>query len=139
MDGTAAADDEDEATRVMQAPAASLSTDPTWTVNLSDEDQLDMTEAEILAGWRDGRVTDDAYVWREGMEEWLPILESPELSAAIRSLDATKPVQATNPAVQDFLGFTPSATTSQDVAPRPNDSARRTPVHRGNCLESYGK
>ncbi len=86
VDGTALAfEDDDEATRVMMSPALSADGEPVWTVNLSDEEQLDMTDAEVIAGWRDGRVTDDAYVWREGMEEWLPILES-TLAPALKAL-----------------------------------------------------
>jgi predicted Zn finger-like uncharacterized protein len=91
VDGTSFADEEDdEATRVMMSPALSASGEPVWTVNLSDEEQLDMTEPEVLAGWRDGRVTEDAYVWREGMDEWLPIMES-ALAPAIRALGAKAP------------------------------------------------
>lgn len=100
VDGTTsfADEDDDEATRVMLSPALSSSGEPVWTVNLSDEDQLDMTEAELLAGWRDGRVTEDAYVWREGMEEWLPIMES-TLAPAIRGLGAKAPAAETPAAV----------------------------------------
>jgi predicted Zn finger-like uncharacterized protein len=131
VDGTAAADDDDEATRVMQAPTASVNSDPTWTVNLSDEDQLDMTEAEILAGWRDGRVTDDAYVWREGMEEWLPILESPELGAAIRALGDAKPAPAAaKNENQDFLGLTPSASSASEAAATQELAASTTSAQR---------
>lgn len=97
VDGTSFADEEDEeATRVMVSPALSASGEPVWTVNLSDEEQLDMTEAELLAGWRDGRVTEDAYVWREGMDEWLPIMES-TLAPAIRALAAPAPAPAPEP------------------------------------------
>lgn len=88
VDGTTVGDeDDDEATRVMMSPALSANGEPVWTVNLSDEEQLDMTEAEVLDGWRSGRVTDDAYVWREGMDEWLPILES-SLGPAVQALKA---------------------------------------------------
>lgn len=138
VDGTAFPDDEDEATRVMQAPSATSSTEPTWTVNLSDEDQLDMTEAEILAGWRDGRVTDDAYVWREGMDEWLPILESPELSAAIRALDAAAPAAA----APGFLGLTPTgnatAVAPADATPSEASSGNVPASARTGSLESVG-
>lgn len=78
-------DEEDEATRVMDMPVSQPSS--TWTVNLSDEDQREMTTAEIVAGWVAGTVTDDAYVWRDGMDEWLPILSSPDLGDAIRKAD----------------------------------------------------
>lgn len=71
------ADFEDEATRVMASPSGEGPT--MWTVNLSDTEQGDMTDEEIVAGWQAGVVTEDAYVWREGMEDWKPILEVPEL------------------------------------------------------------
>lgn len=42
-----------------------------------------MSVTEIVAGWRAGTITDDAYVWRDGWDDWLPVLEVPELKAAI--------------------------------------------------------
>lgn len=132
VDGTSFADEEDdEATRVMQAPSLSSSGEPVWTVNLSDEDQLDMTEPEILAGWRDGRVTEDAYVWREGMEEWLPIMES-DLGASIRGLAAPAAPEPTPapvvaaPAARDLksapntrLGSSPQAAPAPKLGSSP--------------------
>ncbi len=61
----------------------------TWSVNLSDDDSRDMTTAEIIAGWKSGLVTTDAYVWKDGMEDWKPVLEMPELK---QKLLAAKPL-----------------------------------------------
>lgn len=54
-----------------------------WSVNLSDDDSRDMTTDELVQGWKDGLVTQDAYVWKDGMGDWKPILEVPELKAKL--------------------------------------------------------
>lgn len=67
------------------SPKASPAAAPTttkkglWSVNLSDEDSRDMTLEELVAGWKNGTVTSDAYVWKDGMGDWKPILEVGEL------------------------------------------------------------
>lgn len=110
--------EDDEATRVMMSPAMSASGEPMWTVNLSDEEQLDMTEPEVLAGWRDGRVTEDAYVWREGMDEWLPILES-ALAPAIR---------AAGPKAPEPTAPTPVAAPAREIASAPATGLGSSPL-----------
>jgi len=62
-----------------------------WSVNLSDDDSRDMTTAEIIAGWKSGLVTQDAYAWKDGMADWKPVLEIPELK---QKLLAAKPLRA---------------------------------------------
>ena len=79
----------------MSAPNASLPPSPAeeaaskpkdvWSVNLSDDDSREMTEAELVAGWKDGTVTSDAYVWKDGMGDWKPILEVGELKMKLGS------------------------------------------------------
>lgn len=55
----------------------------TWTVNLSETDNRDMTTDQIIAGWKAGTVTDDAYVFKEGFNDWTPILDVPELAKLV--------------------------------------------------------
>ena len=55
----------------------------TWSVNLSDDETRDMTTAELIAGWKKGTVTSDAYVWKEGFADWTPVLEVPELRSKL--------------------------------------------------------
>lgn len=80
------APEEDEATRVVQGPPA-FGDEPAgadgWSVNLSDTDQRTMTTEEIVSGWHSGLITEDAFVWRDGMPDWVPVLEMNELYDAI--------------------------------------------------------
>ena len=78
--------------RPLPAPAGKSSPKPPppktqaqeeWWVNLDESDEQSMTVAQIVSGWTSGTITDDAYVWRDGMEDWLPVLEVPSLKAAI--------------------------------------------------------
>lgn len=68
----------------VKAPAANLAGKPAgksnlWSVNINDDDSRDMTLDELVAAWKSGVVTSDAYVWKDGMGDWKPILEVGEL------------------------------------------------------------
>ncbi len=79
--------EDDDATRVQQSAAdlgGGAPADPNaWSVNLSDTDQRNMTTAEIVESWHSGQMPEDAFVWKEGMDDWLPIGDVPELVSAI--------------------------------------------------------
>jgi predicted Zn finger-like uncharacterized protein len=47
-----------------------------WSVNLSDTDSRTMSVEEIVQGYASGLVTADAFVWKDGMGDWVAILES---------------------------------------------------------------
>ena len=70
------------------APAAGGARTEAWSVNLSDTDQRNMTTDEIIAGWRSGVVTSDAFVWKEGMGDWVAILECDELRSVLPAAEA---------------------------------------------------
>jgi len=53
-----------------------------WTVNVSDGDQRTMTTAEIAAAYTQSVVNDETYCWKDGMGDWLPLREIPELHGA---------------------------------------------------------
>jgi predicted Zn finger-like uncharacterized protein len=61
-----------------------------WSVNLSDSDQRNMTTEEIVAGYASGLVTADAFVWKDGMADWVPVLECAELAALLKAPSAPK-------------------------------------------------
>jgi predicted Zn finger-like uncharacterized protein len=75
--------EDDEATQVIQSPLAAMPGPGEWTVNLRDDDQRSMTTQQIVEGWASGTVPQDAFVWRDGMEDWLGVLDVPELARAI--------------------------------------------------------
>jgi predicted Zn finger-like uncharacterized protein len=108
-------DFEDEATRVMASPGGEGPN--MWTVNLSDTEQGDMTDEEIVAGWQAGVVTEDAYVWREGMGDWKPILEVPELVSLLSQ--ATEPEPEPPPPPAPVFAPTPSPAKVAPQVPSP--------------------
>ncbi|HYQ00494.1 MAG TPA: zinc-ribbon domain-containing protein [Polyangiaceae bacterium] len=48
----------------------------TWSVNLSETDSRTMSTEEIVAAYASGVITADAFVWKDGMGDWVPLLES---------------------------------------------------------------
>jgi predicted Zn finger-like uncharacterized protein len=60
-----------------------------WNVNLSDTDSRTMTTAEVIEGFRAGLVTVDAFVWKDGMGDWVPIMDCVELAPLLS--DPTAP------------------------------------------------
>ena len=110
-----------EASPAAPAPAASAPKTDAWSVNLSDTDQRNMTTEEIVAGWKSGVVTSDAFVWKEGMGDWVAILECAEISAALPANEA--------PADPSATPFGPTIVTAQP-SKRPRKKAFRLRVCR---------
>lgn len=81
VDGSSG-DQELEATRAEPVFTGQSSAPPAgdvWSVNLSDTDQRSMTTNEIVAAYGSG-VLNDAYVWKEGMGDWVPLASAPDLA-----------------------------------------------------------
>ncbi len=51
------------------------SQDDVWTVNVAEGDQRTMSTAEVIDAHRAGVVNDETYLWKDGMDDWLPIRE----------------------------------------------------------------
>lgn len=77
-----------------------------WSVNLTDDDSREMTTEELVAGWKSGLVTRDAYVWKDGMDDWKPILDVPELKLRLKAV--SPPAAAAAPVVTS-AGRAPAA------------------------------
>ncbi len=56
-----------------------------WTVNVADGDQRTMSLDEVVSAFKSGVVTDETYCWKDGMGDWLPVREIPELYGAMSS------------------------------------------------------
>ncbi len=106
---------EEEATRVMAPPSEAAAM---WTVNLSDDEQGDMTEEELIAGWQAGIVTEDAYVWREGMDDWAALLDVPELASLLASVPHPEPTQGAPVAPAAAQAEAPAPAVETPVAPK---------------------
>ncbi|HZO13537.1 MAG TPA: GYF domain-containing protein [Polyangiaceae bacterium] len=63
-----------------------------WSVNVSDDDTRSMTAVEIAYQFLQGKLDNaDTFVWREGMEDWIPLGDCYELQATIRDYQAGQP------------------------------------------------
>jgi predicted Zn finger-like uncharacterized protein len=81
------------------APETAMSNDAdVWNVNLSDTDSRTMTTAEVIESFRSGVVTTDAFVWKDGMADWLPIMDCVELAPLLQGpTDPPVPVAGQTP------------------------------------------
>ncbi|HVY32654.1 MAG TPA: zinc-ribbon domain-containing protein [Polyangiaceae bacterium] len=81
------------------APETAMANDAdTWNVNLSDTDSRTMTTAEVIEAYRSGTVTNDAFVWKDGMADWLPIMDCVELAPLLQGpTDPPAPVVGQTP------------------------------------------
>jgi predicted Zn finger-like uncharacterized protein len=69
-----------------------------WNVNLSDTDSRTMTTAEVLDAFRNGVVTTDAFVWKDGMADWVAIMDCVELAPLLAGpTDPPAPVAGQTP------------------------------------------
>lgn len=46
-----------------------------WHVNVAEDDQRTMTLGELVAAYGSGVVTQETFIWTEGMEDWKPLSE----------------------------------------------------------------
>lgn len=85
LDGSGSSDSPEPEDAVPLTDTSLAPRPDTWSVNLSDDDSREMTTDELVRGWRTGVVTSDAYVWKDGMGDWKPILEVGELKLKLGS------------------------------------------------------
>jgi predicted Zn finger-like uncharacterized protein len=100
---------------VTAGAAAPAAAGPAWSVNLSDTDQRTMTTQEIVQGWKAGIVTNDAFVWKDGMGDWVAILECAELKALLPA-PAAAAVPTPAPAAAGGTPFGPTIVTAAAVS-----------------------
>jgi predicted Zn finger-like uncharacterized protein len=81
------------------APETAMAGDAdVWNVNLSDTDSRTMTTAEVIEAFRAGVVTTDAFVWKDGMADWIPIMDCLELAPLLSGpTDPPVPVAGQTP------------------------------------------
>jgi predicted Zn finger-like uncharacterized protein len=75
-----------------------------YTVNLAENDQRSMSVDEVVRAYQQGQVTQETYVWAEGMDDWLPLASVPALASAVAghasSPDASQPETGSVPAAR---------------------------------------
>src|SRR4051812_6372447 len=51
-----------------------------WTVNVAEGDQRSLSTPALLELYTQGVITADTYAWKDGMDDWLPITEIPDIA-----------------------------------------------------------
>jgi len=90
------------------APETAVAPDAeVWNVNLTDTDSRTMTTAEVIEGFRSGLVTSDAFVWKDGMGDWVAIMNCVELAPLLAGpTDPPAPVAVATPMAPQAAGPT---------------------------------
>ncbi|HXX69381.1 MAG TPA: zinc-ribbon domain-containing protein [Polyangiaceae bacterium] len=60
---------------VPQPTISKAETTQPWHVNVAEDDQRTMTLAELVTAYGSGVVTQETYIWTEGMDDWKPLSE----------------------------------------------------------------
>ncbi len=69
-----------------------------WVVSFGADDDRELTTTQLQDTIAKGRVTRETIVWREGMQDWLPIGKIPELVRSFKPEPAAQPSLAHKPA-----------------------------------------
>ncbi|HEY8038939.1 MAG TPA: zinc-ribbon domain-containing protein [Polyangiaceae bacterium] len=59
--------------------------DAQWHVNVGDNDQRTLTLAELVDAYNTGVVTQETFIWCDGMDDWRPLAEVESVVAALHA------------------------------------------------------
>jgi hypothetical protein len=101
--------------------AADAQHDAEWQVNVTDDETRTMHAQEIAWGFLSGALDpDDVFVWRDGMDDWIPLGQCAELQTIIRQY---KEKRAPAPSLEEQFG----STVMMDLSA--HEAAERSPAH----------
>ncbi len=83
-----AGEPEGEAPRPAAAPAGAppvVTAGTVYTVDFGENDQRQMTVADLVAAYNGGQVTGDTYLWADGFADWTPLAQTEEVVAALNA------------------------------------------------------
>ncbi len=95
------------------APIPIAAPDTIWMVHLASEgevqndegQQVEMATTSLIAAYRQGRVDDATYCWKDGMADWLPFAEIGELVSALRGSSIELSEAGVRPIAASAEGF----------------------------------
>jgi predicted Zn finger-like uncharacterized protein len=67
------------------AGAGAAAGDAQWHVNVTDTDQRTMTMAELVDAYNAGVVTQETFIWTDGMDDWKPLAEVEPVVSALHA------------------------------------------------------
>jgi len=98
------AQDQDE-TRVFDQAQAPAPGSDTWTVSIDDNDQREVTTAQLAELVQQGVATPDTFVWRDGMGDWQAVRDV----AALQGVMSGRAAPSAPPAAPAFPSEPPTA------------------------------
>jgi predicted Zn finger-like uncharacterized protein len=100
VDGTTVAETGGNVTSSAAPAAAASSLQPPagepapWHVNVSDNDQRTMTLSEIVDAYNASTITQETFIWTEGMEDWKPLKDVEAVVGALHDNAAPASIAA---------------------------------------------
>ncbi len=103
-------------------PAGEPAQTTSWSVNLSETDERELTTDELVAGIKSGNFPDEIFVWKEGMGDWVSPFEVPELAALLKDFKRPGAVAEPAAAAAKPVAAVPVAGTPKPAATLPKSS-----------------
>lgn len=97
----------------------------TWTVNFADNDERSLTAEEIADMAVLGQLSNEVFVWKDGMSDWQLVNDVPELASAIAA--AKRRAASTSPANTAHKPDAASTTARETGAPAGENKASEGP------------
>jgi predicted Zn finger-like uncharacterized protein len=94
-----------------------------WSVNFSETDQRTLSTQQILEGYQAGQIPADVYVWRDGMADWVPLLECAELAPLLAGGQALAAPPAEAPPPPGYGAEPAAVAPAAFPAPEPQPAA----------------
>jgi GYF domain 2 len=76
------------------ATASTSSTGTTYTIDFGESDQRQLTLEEVVTSYNDGYITPETFVWADGMSDWTPLGQIPEIVEALNTVAKAAAVPA---------------------------------------------
>jgi hypothetical protein len=114
-------------------------------VDFGDNDQRTMTADDIISAHARGEVTEDTFVWADGMSDWTAIAQVPELASALASAAPAPAAAAPRAAARsgagrgsatDLFGGIDRAGSEEDVTTSAQQGMAAAPAPTGARNES---
>jgi predicted Zn finger-like uncharacterized protein len=91
-----------------------------WHVNLGDNDQRQMSIADLVTAYNTGTVTQETFIWTDGMDDWRPLAEVEAVVGALHAAAAQAQAPAYAPAASPQPAFeAPVAAPAPAAYPAP--------------------
>ena len=81
------------------------------------------TAEQLIQSWRAGKISDRTMCWREGMTQWLPLVQAEPFASAIRAATSPSPVTGVS--------------TSQPLPRAPAPAFRQPGIQEGVTLRRW--